>query len=174
MPGRRWSDGLHQAIEAKEGVPIQNENQTLATITYQNYFRLYEKLSGMTGTADTEAYEFQQIYGLEVIVIPTHREMIRDDAADMVFLKAEDKYKAIMEDIEGCHKRGQPALVGTASIEVSEFISKMLKKNNIQHQVLNAKFHEKEAEINCPGRPAGCGHHCHKYGWSRNRYRSRR
>ncbi len=147
MPGRRWSDGLHQAIEAKEGVPIQNENQTLATITYQNYFRLYDKLSGMTGTADTEAYEFQQIYGLEVIVIPTHKEMIRNDAADMVFLKATDKYQAILEDIRDCHKRGQPVLVGTASIEVSEYISGLLQKEKIPHQVLNAKFHEKEAEI---------------------------
>jgi preprotein translocase subunit SecA len=147
MPGRRWSDGLHQAIEAKEGVPIQNENQTLATITYQNYFRLYEKLSGMTGTADTEAYEFQQIYGLEVIVIPTHMEMIRRDAPDMVFLKAEDKFRAIMEDIKDCHQRGQPVLVGTASIEVSEYLSNLMKKEDIPHRVLNAKFHEKEAEI---------------------------
>ncbi|MDX1518499.1 MAG: preprotein translocase subunit SecA, partial [Gammaproteobacteria bacterium] len=147
MPGRRWSDGLHQAIEAKEGVPIQNENQTLATITYQNYFRLYDKLSGMTGTADTEAYEFQQIYGLEVIVIPTHKDMIRVDAPDMVFLKAEDKFRAILEDIKDCHQRGQPTLVGTASIEVSEYISRLLNKENIPHQVLNAKFHEKEAEI---------------------------
>jgi len=147
MPGRRWSDGLHQAIEAKEGVPIQNENQTLATITYQNYFRLYDKLSGMTGTADTEAYEFQQIYGLEVIVIPTHEDMIRIDAADMVFLKADDKHHAISQDIKSCHDRGQPVLVGTASIEVSEYISRRLKKENIPHQVLNAKFHEKEAEI---------------------------
>jgi len=147
MPGRRWSDGLHQAIEAKEGVSIQNENQTLATITYQNYFRLYDKLSGMTGTADTEAYEFQQIYGLEVIVIPTHKEMIRKDAPDMVFLKAEDKFRAIMDDIKDCHQRGQPVLVGTASIEVSEYLSSLMKKENIPHRVLNAKFHEKEAEI---------------------------
>ena len=147
MPGRRWSDGLHQAVEAKEGVPIQNENQTLATITYQNYFRLYEKLSGMTGTADTEAYEFQTIYGLEVVVIPTNLNMVRNDMSDMIFLKAKDKFDAILEDIKDCHKRGQPVLVGTASIEVSEYISSLLKNDKINHQVLNAKFHEKEAEI---------------------------
>jgi len=147
MEGRRWSDGLHQAIEAKEGVTIQNENQTLATITYQNYFRLYEKLSGMTGTADTEAYEFQQIYGLEVIVIPTHKPMIRDDQSDVIFLKAKEKFNAIIEDIKNCRGRGQPVLVGTASIEVSEYLSDLLNKANIKHQVLNAKFHEKEAEI---------------------------
>ncbi len=147
MPGRRWSDGLHQAIEAKEGVPIQNENQTLATITYQNYFRLYDKLSGMTGTADTEAFEFQQIYGLEVIVIPTNLPMVRNDMSDMIFLKAEDKFKAIIEDIKDCQLRGQPVLVGTASIEVSEYLSKLLNKEKIKHQVLNAKFHEKEADI---------------------------
>ncbi len=147
MPGRRWSEGLHQAIEAKEGVPIQNENQTLATITYQNYFRLYHKLSGMTGTADTEAYEFQQIYGLEVIVVPTHMPMIREDFSDAVYLKALDKFKAILEDIKNCRKKEQPALVGTASIEVSEYLSELLKKEKIPHQVLNAKFHQKEAEI---------------------------
>ena len=147
MPGRRWSEGLHQAIEAKEGVPIQNENQTLATITYQNYFRLYNKLSGMTGTADTEAYEFQQIYGLEVIVIPTDKPMIRDDLSDLVYLKAKDKFDAILDDIKDCQHRGQPILVGTASIEVSEYLSKLLDKEKISHQVLNAKFHEKEAEI---------------------------
>ncbi|OGT73061.1 MAG: preprotein translocase subunit SecA [Gammaproteobacteria bacterium RIFCSPLOWO2_02_FULL_56_15] len=147
MPGRRWSDGLHQAIEAKEGVSIQNENQTLATITYQNYFRLYAKLSGMTGTADTEAHEFQQIYGLEVIVIPTNVPMIRDDQPDMVFISAREKFQAIMEDIKDCIARGQPVLVGTASIEVSELLSGMFAKEKIRHQVLNAKFHEKEAEI---------------------------
>lgn len=128
MPGRRWSDGLHQAIEAKEAVPIQNENQTLATITYQNYFRLYQKLSGMTGTADTEAFEFQQIYGLEVVVVPTHRDMIRDDQADMIFLTAREKFDAIIEDIKECVESGQPVLVGTASIEVSEYLSGLLKK----------------------------------------------
>lgn len=147
MQGRRWSEGLHQAIEAKEGVPIQNENQTLASITYQNYFRLYSKLSGMTGTADTEAYEFQTIYGLEVIVIPTHMPMIRDDQSDVVFLTATEKYAAINEDIKHCQANGQPVLVGTASIEVSEYLSKLLDKENIKHRVLNAKFHEKEAEI---------------------------
>jgi preprotein translocase subunit SecA len=147
MPGRRWSDGLHQAIEAKEGVTIQNENQTLATITYQNYFRLYHKLSGMTGTADTEAHEFHQIYGLEVIVIPTHMTMIRDDQADVIFLTAKEKFKTIVDDIRDCIERGQPVLVGTASIEVSELLSGMLDKEQIKHQVLNAKFHEREAEI---------------------------
>lgn len=147
MEGRRWSEGLHQAIEAKEGVTIQNENQTLATITYQNYFRLYDKLSGMTGTADTEAFEFQQIYGLEVIVVPTHMSMVREDQADVIFLTGEEKFKAISEDIKGCHERGQPVLVGTASIEVSEYLSNLFKKDKIKHEVLNAKFHEREAEI---------------------------
>ena len=147
MEGRRWSEGLHQAIEAKEGVPIQNENQTLATITYQNYFRLYKKLSGMTGTADTEAYEFQQIYGLEVIVIPTHMPMIRKDYSDAVYLKANQKFRAILEDIKSCRAMEQPVLVGTASIEVSEYLSELLNKEKIPHQVLNAKFHQKEAEI---------------------------
>ena len=147
MQGRRWSDGLHQAIEAKEGVAIQQENQTVASITFQNYFRLYEKLAGMTGTADTEAFEFQQIYGLEVVVIPTHRAMIRDDAADLVYLTSEEKFAAIVEDIVECSKRQQPVLVGTASIETSELLSKFLDKNNIKHQVLNAKQHEREAQI---------------------------
>ena len=147
MQGRRWSEGLHQAIEAKEAVPIQNENQTLASITYQNYFRLYSKLSGMTGTADTEAYEFQTIYGLEVIMIPTHMPMIRDDQSDVIFLTAKEKYGAIIEDIKVCQSHGQPVLVGTASIEVSEYLSNLLNKENIKHQVLNAKFHQKEAEI---------------------------
>ncbi len=147
MPGRRWSDGLHQAIEAKEGVTIQNENQTLATITYQNYFRLYKKLAGMTGTADTEAFEFQQIYGLEVIVIPTHKHMVRNDEPDVIYLSAKEKFKAIIEDIKDCVKRGQPVLVGTTSIEISEYLSNILKNEKIKHQVLNAKYHEKEAEI---------------------------
>lgn len=147
MPGRRWSDGLHQAVEAKEGVEIQNENQTLASVTFQNYFRLYDKLSGMTGTADTEAFEFQQIYGLEVVVIPTHREMIRDDQTDLVYLTQEEKYGAIIEDIRDCVKRQQPVLVGTASIEVSELVSGLLDKAGIKHQVLNAKQHEREAGI---------------------------
>ena len=147
MPGRRWSDGLHQAVEAKEGVPIQQENQTLAGITFQNYFRLYEKLSGMTGTADTEAFEFQQIYGLEVVVIPTHRTMVRDDRVDQVFLTLNEKFNAIIEDIMDCQKRGQPVLVGTSSIEVSEFLSGLLKKAKIKHEILNAKQHEREADI---------------------------
>ncbi|MBT8050492.1 MAG: preprotein translocase subunit SecA [Gammaproteobacteria bacterium] len=147
LAGRRWSEGLHQAIEAKEGVPIQKENQTLASITFQNYFRLYDKLSGMTGTADTEAYEFQSIYGLEVVVIPTAKPMIRDDKDDLVFLKAESKYKAIIDDIEDCVKRGQPVLVGTTSIETSELLSRKLKKHKVKHEVLNAKQHEREAVI---------------------------
>lgn len=147
MEGRRWSDGLHQAVEAKEGVTIQNENQTLASITFQNLFRMYDKLAGMTGTADTEAYEFQEIYGLEVVVIPTHRPMIRKDMGDLVYLSSEEKYQAILDDIKDCQLRGQPVLVGTTSIETSELLSKLLKKNNIDHQVLNAKFHEQEAQI---------------------------
>ena len=147
MPGRRWSDGLHQAIEAKEGVRVKEENQTVASITFQNYFRLYDKLAGMTGTADTEAYEFQQIYGLEVVVIPTHMEMIRDDAPDLVYLTRSDKFDAIIEDIQDCHDRGQPVLVGTTSIETSEFLSNLLRKQKIRHRVLNAKYHEQEAEI---------------------------
>ncbi|MCW8872906.1 MAG: preprotein translocase subunit SecA, partial [Xanthomonadales bacterium] len=147
LAGRRWSEGLHQAIEAKEGVPIQRENQTLASITFQNYFRLYKKLSGMTGTADTEAYEFQTIYGLEVVVIPTAKPMIRDDKDDLVFLKAENKYQAIIEDIKDCVQRSQPVLVGTTSIETSELLSGMLKKQKIPHEVLNAKQHEREAAI---------------------------
>ncbi|MDX1625740.1 MAG: preprotein translocase subunit SecA, partial [Wenzhouxiangellaceae bacterium] len=147
MPGRRWSDGLHQAIEAKEGVPIQRENQTLASITFQNYFRLYEKLAGMTGTADTEAYEFQTIYGLEVVVVPTHKPMVRDDQADLVFLTPAEKYAAIIEDIKERSGNGQPVLVGTTSIETSELISRQLKKAGIKHEVLNAKHHEREAQI---------------------------
>jgi preprotein translocase subunit SecA len=147
MPGRRWSDGLHQAVEAKEGVPIQAENQTLASITFQNYFRLYAKLSGMTGTADTEAYEFQQIYGLEVIVIPTHMPMIREDLPDQVYLTTQEKFDAIVADIQECRARQQPILVGTASIETSEFLSQRLDREGIPHQVLNAKQHEREAPI---------------------------
>ena len=147
MQGRRWSEGLHQAVEAKEGVKIQNENQTLATITFQNYFRLYGKLAGMTGTADTEAYEFQQIYGLEVIVMPTNEPLIRKDNGDRVYLTAREKFDAVIEDIKDCVMRGQPTLVGTASIETSEYLSSLLNKAKISHQVLNAKFHEKEAKI---------------------------
>src|SRR5690606_18967024 len=139
--------GLHQAVEAKEGVKIQNENQTLASITFQNYFRLYEKLSGMTGTADTEAFEFQQIYGLETVVIPTNKPMIRNDMPDMVYRTEAEKFAAIIEDIKICVEKGQPVLVGTVSIEKSELLSNALKKAKIKHSVLNAKFHEKEAEI---------------------------
>ncbi len=147
MPGRRWSDGLHQAIEAKEGVTIKQENQTIASITFQNFFRLYNNLSGMTGTADTEAFEFQQIYGLEVVVIPTHKTMIRDDQPDLVYLTQDDKFEAIIEDIGDCQERGQPVLVGTTSIETSELLSGILKKRRIEHSVLNAKQHEREANI---------------------------
>lgn len=147
MAGRRWSDGLHQAIEAKEGVRVKEENQTVASITFQNYFRLYDKLAGMTGTADTEAFEFQQIYGLEVVVIPTHKPMIRKDNPDLVYLTQKDKFDAIIEDIKDCNERGQPVLVGTTSIETSEYLSNLLKKRKIPHQVLNAKYHEQEAEI---------------------------
>ncbi|HTV97233.1 MAG TPA: preprotein translocase subunit SecA [Steroidobacteraceae bacterium] len=147
MPGRRWSDGLHQAVEAKEGVKVREENQTVASITFQNYFRLYAKLSGMTGTADTEAFEFQQIYGLEVVVIPTHKPMIRKDHSDLVFLSEHDKFQAILEDIQDCAKRGQPALVGTTSIETSERLAKLLVGAGIAHEVLNAKQHEREAHI---------------------------
>ncbi|MDQ5908874.1 MAG: preprotein translocase subunit SecA, partial [Pseudomonadota bacterium] len=156
MPGRRWSDGLHQAIEAKEQVSIQAENQTLASITFQNYFRLYGKLAGMTGTADTEAFEFQQIYGLEVLVVPTHLPMVRKDHGDLVFLTQTEKYDAVLEDIRDCQQRGQPTLVGTTSIEVSELLAKMLERAKIPHAVLNAKQHEREAEIIVQaGRPGG-------------------
>jgi preprotein translocase subunit SecA len=147
MPGRRWSDGLHQAIEAKERVRVREENQTVASITFQNYFRMYSKLAGMTGTADTEAFEFQSIYGLEVVVIPTNRPMIRKDHPDFVYLTQKDKFEAIIEDIRDCVTRGQPALVGTTSIETSELLSKLLEKEQIPHQVLNAKQHEREAMI---------------------------
>ena len=147
MPGRRWSEGLHQSVEAKESVKIQNENLTYASITFQNYFRLFDKLSGMTGTADTEATEFQQIYGLEVIVIPSHKKMIRKDHVDLVFLTVKEKYEAIIKDIIKIHNTGQPVLVGTTSIESSEYISKLLRMEKIKHHVLNAKQHQKEAEI---------------------------
>tara|TARA_B100000941_G_scaffold59464_1_gene38975 strand:+ start:15427 stop:18006 length:2580 start_codon:yes stop_codon:yes gene_type:complete len=147
MPGRRWAEGLHQSIEAKENVSIQNENQTYASITFQNYFRLFNKLSGMTGTADTEALEFQQIYNLEVVVIPTHMKMIRNDHVDLIYLTSEEKYHAILENITDIHKQKQPVLVGTTSIEASEYLSKLLKKQGVRHSVLNAKHHQKEAEI---------------------------
>ena len=155
MPGRRWSEGLHQAVEAKENVKIQNENQTLASITFQNFFRLYDKLSGMTGTADTEAFELQSIYGLEVIVIPTHREMKRIDSADQIYLTTQEKYQAIAEAVKECAEKQQPVLVGTSSIESSEYLHGLLKKAGIAHEVLNAKFHEKEAFIiSQAGRPS--------------------
>jgi preprotein translocase subunit SecA len=147
MAGRRWSDGLHQAVEAKEGVSIQKENQTLASITFQNYFRMYSKLAGMTGTADTEAYEFQQIYNLETVIIPPHRPTIRKDMMDKVYLTAKEKYHAVTEDIKGCYQRGQPVLVGTTSIENSELLSEYLKRDKMPHQVLNAKQHAREAVI---------------------------
>jgi preprotein translocase subunit SecA len=147
LPGRRWSDGLHQAVEAKEGVPVQRENQTLASITFQNLFRMYNKLSGMTGTADTEAYEFQNIYGLEVVVIPTHRPMVRKDHSDQVFLNRAGKYRAVVNEIRDCYSRGQPVLVGTTSIEVSELLSEQLQEAGVPHEVLNAKQHEREAQI---------------------------
>src|SRR6267378_1209011 len=147
MQGRRWSDGLHQAVEAKENVSIQNENQTLASITFQNYFRMSGKLAGMTGTADTEAYEFQQIYGLETIVVPTHMPMVRDDRQDQVYRTAKEKYRAVINDIRDCYDRGQPVLVGTTSIESNELLSGLLQKEKLAHQVLNAKQHEREAQI---------------------------
>ena len=147
MPGRRYSDGLHQALEAKEGVRIENENQTLATITFQNYFRMYDKLAGMTGTADTEAEEFKKIYKLDVVIIPTHKKMIREDYPDLIYRTGLEKFHAAVEEIKDCHDRGQPVLVGTTSIEKSEHLSKLLKREGIKHEVLNAKHHEKEAEI---------------------------
>ena len=147
MPGRRWSEGLHQAIEAKEGVSIQQENQTVASITFQNYFRLYNKLAGMTGTADTEAFEFQQIYGLEVVVVPTNMPMIREDFGDLIYLTTREKFDSIIEDIRDCVSRGQPVLVGTTSVETSEYLSGLLDKLKIKHQILNAKQHEREAKI---------------------------
>ena len=147
MPGRRWSDGLHQAVEAKEGVRIERENQTLATITFQNYFRMYEKLAGMTGTADTEAGEFSQIYNLDVIVAPTNEPMVRDDRSDLVYRTAPEKWNAVVEEIQDCQKHDQPVLVGTVSIENSEMLSRLLKRNRVQHVVLNAKYHEREASI---------------------------
>ncbi|MDZ7842962.1 MAG: preprotein translocase subunit SecA [Gammaproteobacteria bacterium] len=147
MPGRRWSEGLHQAIEAKEGLKVQQENQTLASITFQNYFRLYDKLAGMTGTADTEAAEFQQIYGLEVVVVPTHRPMVRKDNSDLIYRTIKEKYDAIVAGVQDCHERGQPVLLGTASIEASEMLSGRFKSEGLPHEVLNAKQHDREAQI---------------------------
>jgi preprotein translocase subunit SecA len=174
MSGRRWSEGLHQAVEAKEGVAIQKENQTLASITFQNYFRMYEKLSGMTGTADTEAFEFQQIYGLETVVIPTHRPMIRIDKMDQVFRTPEEKSQAIINDIKDCFERGQPVLVGTTSIENNEALSALLKKAKLPHEVLNAKQHAREAEIIAQAGQAQGHHHRHQHGRSRYRHRAGR
>lgn len=147
MPGRRWSEGLHQAVEAKEGVPVQRESQTLASTTFQNYFRLYEKLAGMTGTADTEAFEFRQIYGLDVVVIPTNRPLVRRDLNDLVYLSAEEKYEAIIKDVKAETEAGRPVLVGTASIETSEYLAGLMKKEGLRFNVLNAKQHQSEAEI---------------------------
>src|SRR5690606_4360841 len=147
MPGRRWSDGLHQAIEAKEGLRVARENQTLASITFQNLFRMYEKLAGMTGTADTEATEFREIYNLPVVVIPTNKPMIRDDQSDIVFRTKKEKYEAVAEDVAEVHATGQPILIGTISIEQSEYFSRELQRRGIPHNVLNAKHHEREAEI---------------------------
>ena len=147
MQGRRWSDGLHQAVEAKEGVAIQHENRTLATITFQNYFRMYGKLAGMTGTADTEAYEFQEIYGLETVIVPPNRINARIDKQDQIYRSSMERYNAVIKDIQDCYDRGQPVLVGTTSIENSELISSLLDKAKLPHQVLNAKQHAREAEI---------------------------
>src|SRR5580658_5313624 len=147
MPGRRWSDGLHQAVEAKEGVNIRREDQTLATITFQNYFRLYKKLAGMTGTAETEAAEFDKIYKLEIVVIPTNKPMLRLENADVVFRTAKEKYFAVADEIAALHEKKQPVLVGTTSIEKSELLSQILQRKGVRHVVLNAKFHEREAEI---------------------------
>ncbi|MEK6665495.1 MAG: preprotein translocase subunit SecA, partial [candidate division NC10 bacterium] len=147
MPGRRWSDGLHQAVEAKEGVRIERENQTLATVTFQNYFRMYDKLAGMTGTAETEAEEFAKIYKLDVVVIPTNRPLIRNNFPDTVYKTEREKFDAVTQEISACHETGQPVLVGTVSIEKSERLSRLLKKHGIPHEVLNAKYHEREAEI---------------------------
>src|ERR1700693_1227668 len=147
MPGRRWSDGLHQAVEAKEGVKIESENQTLATITFQNYFRMYDKLAGMTGTADTESAEFKEIYGLDVVVVPTNQPMIRIDNHDVIYKSEDEKFDAVIEEIQDCHERGQPVLVGTVSIEKSERVAEKLKKTSVKHYVLNAKNHEREAEF---------------------------
>ena len=174
MTGRRWSDGLHQAVEAKEGVRIQSENQTLASITFQNYFRMYGKLAGMTGTADTEAYEFQEIYGLETVVIPPNKPTIRKDEIDLVYKTKREKYEAVIEDIRDCHERGQPVLVGTTSIENSELLSELLNKAKLPHQVLNAKQHAREAEIVAQAGRPGDDHHRHQHGRPRHRHRAGR
>ena len=175
LHGRRYNEGMHQAIEAKEGVEIKDENQTLATITLQNYFRLYEKLSGMTGTAMTEAAEFHQIYKLGVVPIPTNRPMIRADQADVVYKTEDAKFDAVVEDIAERHEEGQPVLVGTASVEKSELLSRRCcSKRGIPHEVLNAKHHEREAAIVAAGRPQGRGHRGHQHGRPRHRHHARR
>ncbi len=174
MPGRRWSDGLHQAVEAKEGVKVREENQTVASITFQNYFRLYSKLSGMTGTADTEAFEFQQIYGLEVVVIPTHKPMIRKDHSDLVFLSEHDKFQAILEDIQDCVKRGQPVLVGTTSIETSERLAKLLVGSQNPPRGAERQAARARGAHRRRGRPARCDHDRHQHGGPRHRHRARR
>ena len=174
MPGRRWSEGLHQAIEAKEGLRVQRESVTLATITFQNYFRLYDKLSGMTGTAMTEAEELHKIYKLEVVAVPTHREMIREDASDLVFRDEPAKFNALIDEIVEMQEAGRPVLVGTISVEKSEMLATMLKRRGIKHEVLNAKFHEKESGIVAPGRPVRGDHHRHQHGWPRHGHPARR
>ena len=170
MPGRRWSDGLHQSVEAKENVKVERENQTLATVTFQNYFRMYKKLAGMTGTAETEAPEFDKIYKLEVVVIPTNRPMLRLENADMVYRTEKEKYFAVADEIQKLYANGQPILVGTTSIEKSERISDLLKKKGIKHVVLNAKYHEREAEIVAQAGTQRPGHDCHQHGRPRYRY----
>ena len=174
MPGRRFSDGLHQALEAKEGVKVEAENQTLASITFQNYFRMYDKLAGMTGTAQTEAVEFDQIYHLETITVPTNKPMIRKDLPDLIFRTQKEKYHAIIESIKELYKTGQPVLVGTISIETSELLSAMLKKEGVPHSVLNAKHHAEEAAIVAQGRSEGPRDHRHQHGRPRHRHRARR
>ncbi len=170
LPGRRYSDGLHQALEAKEGVEIERETQTLAAITLQNYFRLYKKLAGMTGTAATEAEEFYRIYHLDVVSVPTNKKMIRDDKADLIFLTKNAKYKAIVADVKERHEKGQPVLIGTIAIETSELISDVLTANGVPHDVLNAKHHQREAEIVEHAGEFGQSNYCNQYGRPWNRY----
>ena len=174
MPGRRWSEGLHQAVEAKEGVAVRNEQRTLATVTFQNYFRMYDKLSGMTGTAETEAEEFSKIYDLEVVVIPTHREMIRADYADLIYAKQSGKWNAVIDEIVEEHEKGRPVLVGTISVEVSETLGEMLKRRGVKHSVLNAKLHEREAEIVAQAGRSRSSDHRHEHGGPRHRHPARR
>ena len=174
MAGRRWSEGLHQAVEAKEGVPIQKENQTLASITFQNYFRMYQKLAGMTGTADTEAYEFQQIYGLETVIIPTHRPMVRTDRMDQVFRTMDEKNHAIIEDIKDCYQRGQPVLVGTTSIENNELLSGLIDTREIAASGVECQAACKGSGDCRPGRPPENGHNRDQYGGPGHRYRAGR